>query len=155
MSQERAFLVAIRPAPQDAALRLVYADWLEENGDARADYFRVTTEALSRIQRGLAWDDLVPGLRAACEAAPSEWWEQSGPWFEVVLESFPPEQKITLIHVVQAIATSGLWEAKMLKAGIGNQHVKGSDHQIHAGAPNNSGSSLRSPRREWPCGGSL
>jgi uncharacterized protein (TIGR02996 family) len=39
---EQAFLTAIAAAPDDEALRLVYADWLEENGRAeRGELIRV------------------------------------------------------------------------------------------------------------------
>jgi uncharacterized protein (TIGR02996 family) len=39
--EEDAFLEQIRERPSDNALRLVYADWLEERGDVRAEYVRV------------------------------------------------------------------------------------------------------------------
>jgi uncharacterized protein (TIGR02996 family) len=38
---EEAFLEAIRANPRDKTARLVYADWLEERGDPRAEYLRV------------------------------------------------------------------------------------------------------------------
>ena len=41
MSEENAFLRAIRTAPGDATPRLVYADWLEERGDVRGEYLRL------------------------------------------------------------------------------------------------------------------
>jgi uncharacterized protein (TIGR02996 family) len=42
MSDSLTFLQAIRAAPADDALRLVYSDWLEEQGeDARAEFIRV------------------------------------------------------------------------------------------------------------------
>jgi uncharacterized protein (TIGR02996 family) len=40
MSEEKAFLQAIADRPYDASLRLVYADWLEERGDPRAQAIR-------------------------------------------------------------------------------------------------------------------
>ena len=44
MNPEPAFLQAIREAPNDDAPRLIYADWLEEQGGAarkaRADFIR-------------------------------------------------------------------------------------------------------------------
>jgi uncharacterized protein (TIGR02996 family) len=40
MTEEGAFIRAILAAPDDAALRLVYADWLEERGDPRGEYLR-------------------------------------------------------------------------------------------------------------------
>jgi uncharacterized protein (TIGR02996 family) len=41
MNEETAFLEAIGANPKDLSLRLVYADWLEERGDARSEYLRV------------------------------------------------------------------------------------------------------------------
>jgi uncharacterized protein (TIGR02996 family) len=38
------FVEAIRAAPDDHALRLVYADWLEERGDARGQLLRIVHE---------------------------------------------------------------------------------------------------------------
>src|SRR5436309_3198756 len=49
MTHEDAFLLAVRENPGDGGLRLVYADWLEENGDqARAELVRVC-EAMRRV----------------------------------------------------------------------------------------------------------
>src|SRR5262249_54543890 len=39
--EEEAFLKSISANPPDNTARLVYADWLEERGDLRADYLRV------------------------------------------------------------------------------------------------------------------
>jgi uncharacterized protein (TIGR02996 family) len=44
MSDEAAFLRAILTSPGDATVRLVYADWLEERGDRRADFLRLEAE---------------------------------------------------------------------------------------------------------------
>jgi len=45
MSDRDAFLAAIAAAPEDDAPRLVYADWLEENGDPEhAEFIRVQCE---------------------------------------------------------------------------------------------------------------
>ena len=44
-AEQRAFWAAIRANPDDDTVRLVYADWLEENGDeARAEFIRVQIE---------------------------------------------------------------------------------------------------------------
>src|SRR5262245_54066697 len=42
MSDEDAFLRTILTDPGDAAVRLVYADWLEEQGDQRGEYLRLS-----------------------------------------------------------------------------------------------------------------
>ncbi len=44
MATEDAFVAALLDAPGDEATRLVYADWLEERGDARADAVRAHPE---------------------------------------------------------------------------------------------------------------
>jgi uncharacterized protein (TIGR02996 family) len=41
MGEDEPFLRAILAAPEDAATRLIYADWLEERGDPRAEYLRL------------------------------------------------------------------------------------------------------------------
>jgi len=45
MTDERAFLKAILEKPDDDSRKLVYADWLEEQGDPRAEYLRLTVKA--------------------------------------------------------------------------------------------------------------
>src|SRR3954447_23995503 len=42
MSRERAFLAAMLTSPDDLHLRLVFADWLEEQGDPRGELLRLT-----------------------------------------------------------------------------------------------------------------
>jgi uncharacterized protein (TIGR02996 family) len=51
-----AFLRAIREGPDDPARRLVYADWLEERGDARGEYLRLSCR-LAELRPGIdpAW----------------------------------------------------------------------------------------------------
>lgn len=41
MTQEATFLASIAAAPNDVALRLVYADWLDERGDPRGELVRI------------------------------------------------------------------------------------------------------------------
>jgi uncharacterized protein (TIGR02996 family) len=42
MTPEHAFLYAIKDDPADDAVRLVFSDWLEENGQpARAEFLRL------------------------------------------------------------------------------------------------------------------
>jgi uncharacterized protein (TIGR02996 family) len=41
MTEERAFLLAILERPDDDAPKLIYADWLEERGDPRAEFLRL------------------------------------------------------------------------------------------------------------------
>src|SRR5262245_27846051 len=51
MSDEAAFLAAIRAAPDDVTLRLVYADWLDERGDPRAAWVRREVRWRAELER--------------------------------------------------------------------------------------------------------
>ena len=51
-SSEEAFLSAIAETPEDLTPRLVYADWLEEQGDPRADYLRGRCQMLRSLTTG-------------------------------------------------------------------------------------------------------
>src|SRR5271154_4570735 len=42
MNEEYSFLQAMLANPSDAALRLIFADWLEERGDPRGELLRLT-----------------------------------------------------------------------------------------------------------------
>jgi len=90
MSTEAGFLQAIRAAPNDVEARLIYADWLEDRGDLRAEFLRVhcdlrplppdhpnrptAEQALSRLRGGLdpSWLAVVEPerLRPAGQEAP-------------------------------------------------------------------------------------
>src|SRR5215472_8143648 len=53
MNQHQGFLQDILEHPDEDAPRLIYADWLDENGDSdRAEFIRVQCE-----QAKLPWDD--------------------------------------------------------------------------------------------------
>ena len=61
LTDESAFLAAIREAPQDDALRLIFADWLDGNGDeARGEFIRVQCE-LARL------DEKLTGVQFGCD----------------------------------------------------------------------------------------
>lgn len=48
VSIEQSFAVAINANPDDRVTQLVYADWLDEQGDPRAEAWRVLIEAGKR-----------------------------------------------------------------------------------------------------------
>src|SRR3954468_15073383 len=58
--REEDFLGAIQATPGDTALRLAYADWLEERGDPRHELVRVC-EAMRAVP---VWSDQYWGLKA-------------------------------------------------------------------------------------------
>lgn len=47
MTDDTGFIRAIHENPEDASLLLIYADWLEERGDIRADFLRLQTRIRS------------------------------------------------------------------------------------------------------------
>jgi uncharacterized protein (TIGR02996 family) len=53
MNDDRAFIQSIQEHPDDDSRRLVYADWLEERGDARGEYLRLqvaSKQALAHVR---------------------------------------------------------------------------------------------------------
>jgi uncharacterized protein (TIGR02996 family) len=52
MTQDDAFLQAIIENPDDESLRLIYADWLDDRGDARGEFIRLVTRL---PRRDLRW----------------------------------------------------------------------------------------------------
>jgi uncharacterized protein (TIGR02996 family) len=58
--EEEAFLLAISTVPDDSTIRLVYADWLEDHGDPRAEFVRLQV----RLREMPADDPSRPQLQA-------------------------------------------------------------------------------------------
>lgn len=73
------FVRSILLAPQDAALRLVYADWLEERGDPRAAYLRA---------------------QAACDALPAD--SPDRPVAEARIGEIEPRMRLAWLAKVDA-----------------------------------------------------
>ena len=66
-SQEAAFLRAIRADPDDAAPRLIFADWLDEQDDPRGKWLR-RIDRLKRLSQGAAQRE-----HASIVRAPADW----------------------------------------------------------------------------------
>lgn len=77
MTDEDAFLSAIRANPKDDTTRLVFADWLDERGDAaatlKAKYLRTDVELWSLADDDPGRDGLVGLLRHFAESLPVSW----------------------------------------------------------------------------------
>lgn len=54
MTQDEAFLSAIAESPDDDALRLIYADWLQDHGDPRRSTGTPESSPSARTSRGWA-----------------------------------------------------------------------------------------------------
>ncbi len=75
------FLKAILERPDDDIPRLVYADWLDEQGDVRAEFIRVQCE-LARFNAGDPWcDDLRIRERVLLDDFAQDW---LGPFASIV-----------------------------------------------------------------------
>jgi uncharacterized protein (TIGR02996 family) len=71
------FFQAIAAKPEDETCRLVFADWLEERGDARAEFLRVDS--------ALATEQASDERRAELRARWAEFWATlPGPWQTVL-----------------------------------------------------------------------
>jgi len=70
MSEDAAFIAQIHADPYDDTVRLIYADWLEEQGDVRSEYLRLECE-LNGLRSGDAlFDELRPRfdeIRRRCD----------------------------------------------------------------------------------------
>jgi uncharacterized protein (TIGR02996 family) len=77
MTQDDAFLQAIRETPFDDAPRLIYADWLEEYGQAdRAEFIRVQCQLAPLTDSDSRWSAL---MRLAESLLRGHWNEWVGP----------------------------------------------------------------------------
>src|SRR5262245_25234308 len=97
MSQEQAFLDQLAAKPGDDVTRLVYADWLEERGDPRADYLRLEIELAGVEEYEERHDPLEQRARELRAGLDPAWVERAGKRFDVVLFGHEPWFKITVI----------------------------------------------------------
>lgn len=78
MSEERAFLKAIKKKPDDRTARLVYADWLQEHDDPRGELIRVEEELPTLAIYSDRYWELKPRRRELLTAAEKPWLKQMG-----------------------------------------------------------------------------
>jgi uncharacterized protein (TIGR02996 family) len=80
VTDESGFLLAILADPADPALRLIYADWLEERGDpasaSRAEYLRIRCELDRLPSEDQKRRQLQTRLLQLRETVGDEWWRQ-------------------------------------------------------------------------------
>ncbi len=106
MSEEAAFLMALKANPADDTARLVYADWLDEHDQPhKAEYLRAVVEVV-REACGIETLDALAGR------VDPEWAVDAAARFALVLESYEAGRKIDAIKIVREITGMGLGEAK-------------------------------------------
>ncbi|HEY7315357.1 MAG TPA: TIGR02996 domain-containing protein [Gemmataceae bacterium] len=71
---EDGFLLAIRDAPDDEGVRLIYADWLEEHGQlSRADFLRLECDLRRRNSGEPGYADVLERWLEEQSRVPAEW----------------------------------------------------------------------------------
>ena len=112
MSDEAAFLDALRASPTDDTTRLVFADWLDENDHPRkAAYLRLVA-ALAHAGGDLTDRPEGEAIAALVPELPDEWRFATGSRFVVTLFSYGHAQKINMIKHLREVTGRGLAEAK-------------------------------------------
>jgi uncharacterized protein (TIGR02996 family) len=107
MSDEAAFLAALKANPADDTTRLVYADWLDEHDEPqKAEYLRAVVDFALTNQRAI---ERVVSLAGNL---PSDWRLATAARFTLVLESFEQTAKIQAIKAVREMTGMGLGEVK-------------------------------------------
>ena len=91
MSTEKDFLAAIKADSDDRAKRLIYADWLEEHGDQRAELIRIEEEMRSIAIYGDKYWKLKPRRNELRKAAKKSWRQSMkyGTDYEPVFREIP------------------------------------------------------------------
>ncbi len=115
MTDESAFLAALRDDPLDGATRAVYCDWLEERGDPRAEYLRQEIELAAVPLNDARWSGLAGWVRDHVDAHDPDWVAATCPRYDVWLQGLSdPARKIALIKETREAAGCGLADAARL-----------------------------------------
>jgi uncharacterized protein (TIGR02996 family) len=119
MDQEQAFLEALLEQPRDLALRLIFADWLEEHGDPRGELLRLShllTQDTGQPNRRQMEDRLRALLEAGVQPVGPFWtnsvgmrfaWIPPGVFLMGSPETEPERSDDETQHRVRL--TKGLW----------------------------------------------
>jgi uncharacterized protein (TIGR02996 family) len=110
--EEHAFLAALAADPGDDLTRQVYADWLEENGDARGAYLRAEQELATLDENDPRFVALDLQVRERCSAVDPEWLSVAGRRWDVWLVSVPAGKMISAIKAVREVLSCSLVEGK-------------------------------------------
>ncbi|HYT92433.1 MAG TPA: TIGR02996 domain-containing protein [Gemmataceae bacterium] len=101
MGEETTFLRALQATPEDAALLQVYADWLEERGDRRAEFLRLRAVLLGMSPEDKQFRSLLAKLRRARAEVSPEWLAALG---RAAIENCPLEAEGQVIRASRSFA---------------------------------------------------
>ncbi len=110
MSDEAAFLAALKANPADDTARLVYADWLDEHGEPqKAEYLRLIAK-LAIENENIAEHPSVPRVSTLAKDLPADWRSASAGRFMLVLYDYV--DIVRAIKAIRELTGQGLGEAK-------------------------------------------
>ena len=105
MSNEEAFLAAIKAAPTDDAPRLIYADWLDEQGRENQAAF-IRKECSLRLSNA--------GLRKLEQGINVEWVSAVYPNYRILLMSFPRRRWVDVLDILGRLTAHDFDQASAL-----------------------------------------
>jgi uncharacterized protein (TIGR02996 family) len=73
MNEDEGFIREIIAHPDDTSLRLIYADWLEERGDARGEFLRLEATLSQMAEENRLFKRLRARLRKLREGISADW----------------------------------------------------------------------------------
>ena len=114
MPEEAAFLDALRDTPDDDTTRLVYADWLDERGDARATYLRQLAAVATA-------DDFAPCLAplvAAGAELDADWRRAVSARFELVFHGAAQSWEHYILHTLEIVFRTNRVELAPVRAAV-------------------------------------
>ncbi len=114
MHEEQGFLDQLREHPEDDVTRLVYADWLEDQGDRRSAYLRAEVALARMKESGEGYASAEAELVGLREGIELKWLETASKRWDVVFLGQGPAHKIHAIKLVREIGGYGLAESKSL-----------------------------------------
>src|SRR5262249_18628110 len=110
-SAEKGFLSEIRASPEDDGVRLIYADWLQENGQPqRAEFIRVQVE-LARLADGDPRREALADRQERVLPAPRD------PWRRPFFDSGAREVELSRGLVEEVVLESDAGVEDILRAG--------------------------------------
>jgi uncharacterized protein (TIGR02996 family) len=111
---EAAFLEALKAAPADDTTRLVFADWLDENGrPLEAEYLRLVARLTHDCAESTREHPEAARVLQLAEQLPQEWRVSVGSRFMVLFyDCSDPTKKITTIKLIREATGMGLAQAK-------------------------------------------
>src|SRR5262249_11179941 len=102
----------------DDSTRLVYADWLDEQGDERGGYLRGEVELAGLQEDDPRYPELQNELATLRWGIAEDWLAQAGKRFDRWLLGCPPTWKIPVIKAIREVTCLGLAEAKQLSESL-------------------------------------